>query len=281
MFLHTYHPNPILLNFGLLKIYWYGFIIVIGIVIAFFISQWLLKKYQKAGLLLKSDLADITLYLLIGGLIGARLFHVISEWQYYFKNPLDILKVWNGGLWIYGAIAGGLIGFLIYARDFKKMEKFLLLDIMAPAVIIAQSIGRWGNYFNQELYGIPTNSIFGLSIDLIHRIKGFEKFSYFHPVFLYESAWCLLVGAILICLHLKKIKKYSKLSTAENSLALKKFGNIFLMYLFFYSLGRFCFEFLRIDSVFLIYSFRSTQIAALLVLIISGIFLIKKNIFHA
>ncbi|MFH1192113.1 MAG: prolipoprotein diacylglyceryl transferase [bacterium] len=271
MFLRTYHPNPILLNLGPLKIYWYGFIIVIGIFIAFAVSEWLLKKYQKSGILTEIDLADITLCLLICGLIGARLFHVISEWQYYFKNPLDIFKVWNGGLWIYGAIAVGLFGFLIYTRNFNKEKNFLLLDIIAPGIIIAQSIGRWGNYFNQELYGIPTNSIFGLPVDFIHRIKGFEIFFYFHPVFLYESLWCLLVGITFIYLHLVRIKR--KETNANYRI---KAGNIFLLYLFLYSLGRFYFEFLRIDTVFLIYSFRSTQLLALAAIVIAGIFLVKN-----
>lgn len=312
MFLHTYHPNPILLNFGPLKIYWYGFIIVVGMSVAFAISKWLLKKYQKLNFLIGINLADLALYLLIGGLLGARLFHIISEWQYYLANPFNIFKLWNGGLWIYGAIVGGLLGLLFFTHfggvntENKKKHNqifLLLLDLLAPAVIIAQSIGRWGNYFNQELYGLPTNSILGLPIDFIHRISGFENFFYFHPVFLYESLWCLLVGIILIFLHLKRIKKYStfpQFPSARNSLSiqssnvcamsasacaelkrelwLKKSGNIFLWYLFLYSLGRFFFEFLRIDNVFLIYSFRSTQIAAFLAIAISGIFLLRNKL---
>lgn len=265
MFLHTYHPNPILLNLGPVKIYWYGFFIVLGILVAFIISDLVLKAYQKkqnGSWLNKIDLADLGIYILFGGLVGARLLHVISEWEFYLKNPMDILKVWNGGLWIFGAIIGGSLGVLIYARiNFEKNEcgkitKFTL-DLIAPGLVLAQAIGRWGNYFNQELYGLPTKLPWGIPISIVHKVTDFTEYSYFHPVFLYESFFCLIVFLILIKLHAMRLKN-------ENS---RGFDCIFLVYLFLYSLGRFGLEFLRIDTVSMLFGLRITQITALLAIL--------------
>lgn len=285
MFLHSYHPKSILLEFGPVRIYWYGFFIVLGIFVAFAVTRWLLEKYGRIKnhplpLLIKdgNQIVDLSVYLIIGGLVGARLAHVIAEWQYYISRPLEIFKIWNGGLWIYGAIAGGFAWLLVYVccnkggsfrqdggqascrLQFGKRKRELwdvfklLLDILAPGLVFAQAIGRWGNYFNQELYGLPTRLPWGIPIDAIHRISGFTGSEFFHPVFLYESLWCVIVGVVLLRMHNRRF-------TSPNPSFVRR-GMIFLRYLFLYSFGRFIFEFLRIDPVPMVFGVRITQIAA-------------------
>ncbi|MFC1612904.1 prolipoprotein diacylglyceryl transferase [Patescibacteria group bacterium] len=299
MFLHTYTPQPILFKLGPVKVYWYGFLIVIGILIAFFISQWLLKKYKlMIGEVLKDvNLIDLSVYLLIGGLIGARVFHIIAEWNYYFLHPLDVFKIWNGGLWIYGAIYGGFAGLLIYSKrkNFPKKKISFLLDLLAPGIIFAQAIGRWGNYFNQELYGLPTKVFIGLPIEFVNRVSNFSEFSYFHPVFFYESIWCLAVGLILIWMHFYRLRNtppYPPTPTRRAGLikgggedghclssvrgeSFYSYGNIFLWYIFLYSFGRALIEFIRIDTVPLIFGIRSTQVVAILFMLLAGILIFK------
>jgi len=287
----TYSPQPILFELGPIKIYWYGFFIVVGIVIAFFITKWLLSKYKCAiGEVVKDiDLIDLSVYLLIGGLIGARVFHIVAEWNYYFLHPLDVFKVWNGGLWIYGAIYGGVAGLLMYAkrRKFPKKKISFLLDLLAPGMVFAQAIGRWGNYFNQELYGTATDSFVGIPINVVNRVSGFAEFSHFHPTFFYESVWCLAVGCILILAHFYRLKgtpprqyggqAYPPLikGGGENTL-LRNVGRIFLGYIFLYSFGRVLIEFIRIDTVPLIFGIRSTQVVAVVFMVLAG-FLIFFN----
>lgn len=261
MFLHTIYPQSVLLQFGPIKIYWYGVFIVVGILAAYMLSAYLLKKYGQRDI----DLADLTLYLLIGGLLGARFFHVLSEYRYYSENPMNIFKIWHGGLWIYGALIGGGLGLWIYAgqKKFNFSKILFMLDVLAPGIIFAQSLGRWGNYFNQELYGLPTSLPWGIPISYANRVNPYLEFTYFHPAFLYESLWCLIVGIILLGTHYYHISQGAQ----------KKAGNIFLWYLFLYSSGRFCFEFLRLDPVATIWVMRLTQIMAALIMLIS-IFLI-------
>lgn len=305
MFLHSHHPNPILVEFGPVRIYWYGLFIVVGIFVAFAVTRWLLEKYGRIKnrplpRLIKdgNQIVDLSVYLILGGLVGARLAHVIAERQYFISRPLEIFKVWNGGLWIYGAIAGGLVGLFAYVRKYtpptplKRGDKSrnvsllespseplfsraegkpacagrgyvirFLLDILAPGLVFAQAIGRCGNYFNQELYGLPTKMPWGIPIDTIHRVSGFAGNEFFHPVFLYESVWCAIVGVILLWMHNQRVK-HASLPSPEVGLEERNLGTIFLWYLFLYSFGRFIFEFLRIDLVPMVLRIRITQIAA-------------------
>ncbi|MFH1030783.1 MAG: prolipoprotein diacylglyceryl transferase [bacterium] len=281
MFLHSYHPNPVFLQIGPIRIYWYSFFIVLGIITAFIATNWLLSKKQANNAFCEGniDLTDLSIYLLIGGLFGARFLHVLAEWRVYIVKPLDIFKIWNGGLWIYGAILGGALSVVIFViKKIKKCsvsetwEKIkCLLDLLAPGIILAQAIGRWGNYFNQELYGLPTNLPWGIPIDTLHKVPEFTNNIFFHPIFLYESLWCGLIGIILLWLNRKKI-------ASIDSSFLKR-GSIFLLYLFLYSLGRFFFEFLRIDPVPQFCGIRITQLVAGAVVATSGFFLFKNEYF--
>lgn len=221
---------------GPLKIYFYGIIIMIGVLAAVWISS---KEAQRRGL--DSEIVwDMVPWLLIVGIIGARLWHVLTPSQsmgvgfdYYLSHPLQILNTRQGGLGIPGAVIGGLIALLVYTKK-KGLDLLTWTDIVAPGLALAQAIGRWGNFFNQELYGPPTNLPWAIFIDEAHRLPGYEAFSRFHPMFLYESLWNIFNFFLLLSISRKH---------KDQLIA----GDIFLVYLVVYPLGRFLLEFIRID----------------------------------
>jgi len=212
---------------GPIIIGWYGIMITLGVTAAITIS---VIEAKRRGLSTE-HLLNMALFILPLGIIGARLYHVIDEWSFYSQNPG--LIVGGRGLGIFGAIIGGAVGLLIYTR-WKGLSTLRWLDIVAPGLILAQAIGRWGNFFNQELYGYPTDLPWGIYIDPAHRLSGYEAFSHFHPLFLYESLWNVL-GCILLLLVGRRFK--------ERLLN----GDIFFLYVIYYSVGRFFLEGLKID----------------------------------
>ncbi|PKL72397.1 prolipoprotein diacylglyceryl transferase [Candidatus Kuenenbacteria bacterium HGW-Kuenenbacteria-1] len=256
-FLHNYHPKAILFYLGMLNIYWYGLGYVAGIFGGILIILKLNNKIEKI------ILWDLFFWLIIFGLLGARFYYVILNFEYYWQNPLDIFKIWQGGMAIYGAIIAGLITLFFYCRR-CKLNFWFLCDIFAFALVFGQMIGRWGNYFNQELYGLPTNLAWGIPIDLKNRIVGYENFDFFHPTFLYESLGCLIILLILFFLYKKIPRIYGT-------------GNIFLIYLILYSTLRFILEFLRIDSTLIILGIRWSQILSIILILISVRFLYRKK----
>ena len=222
---------------GPLKIYFYGIIIMIGVLAAVWIAVVESKRRE-----LDSEIVwDMVPWLLILGIVGARLWHVFTPSQsmgvgpeYYFSHPLEILNTRNGGLGIPGAIIGGIAALFIYTK--RKGLKFLTwADIIIPGVALAQAIGRWGNFFNQELYGPPTNLPWGITIDLAHRLPGYEGFSTFHPMFLYESIWNLFNFFLLLTIGRTKEEKLLP-------------GDLLYIYMIVYAIGRFGLEFLRLDA---------------------------------
>ena len=225
------------ITIGPLKIYFYGIIVMIGVLAA----VWVAVKESKRRGLDSEYIWDMVPWLLILGIIGARLWHVFTPSQsmgvgpeYYFSHPLEILNTRNGGLGIPGAVLGGIIALLIYTK--RKGLKFLTwADIIIPGVALAQAIGRWGNFFNQELYGPPTNLPWAISIDLAHRLPGYESYATFHPMFLYESIWNLFNFFLLLTLA----------QTKEDKLVP---GDLLFIYLIVYPIGRFALEFLRLDA---------------------------------
>lgn len=225
------------ISIGPIKIYFYGIIIMLGVLAAVWVS---IKEAERREL--DSEFVwDMVPWLLILGIVGARLWHVFTPSQsmgvgpeYYFSNPLQILNTRRGGLGIPGAVIGGLLALLIFTKR-KGLKLLTWADIIVPGLALAQAIGRWGNFFNQELYGPPTNLPWAVTIDAAHRLAGFEEFSTFHPMFLYESIWNLFNFFLLLMLG-RKIK--------EKLLP----GDLLYIYLIVYPIGRFLLEFIRLDA---------------------------------
>ena len=219
--------------FGKIEIRWYGILIAVGLVIAIMIAYYL-AKYRN----LKADeVINFAPFAIIGGIIGARLLHVLVNIPYYAKNPSFIFAYRQGGLAIQGVIIGGVIALIIFAKV-RKISFWALADAIAPGLAIAQSIGRWGNYFNQEAFGRPTSAKIGIFIAPENRPIDYINSEYFHPTFLYESIANLILFIILIFMHSwfkKKPEKYPN-------------GLIFNVYLIIYSLYRIFIESYRIDS---------------------------------
>jgi len=207
-------------------------------------------------------------WVLIFGLVGARAYHVLHFLEFYRANPVSVLFVWNGGLGIFGALLGGLLGLWVWARQkpaaFRRVKE--LLDVVAPGIALGQAIGRLANFFSQELYGWPTDLPWGIYIRPENRFPGLENFEYFHPLFLYECLWSLLNFIILMeILRRSKIKNW--LLTGER----------FLFYISFYALGRFFLEGLRIEGWTLapLSGVRVAQLLSILIIfgsIILGVF---------
>lgn len=270
-FLHTFEPEPILITIGPINIYWYGLFIVLGIIAAI-LTIFKLASYYKVS---KDIIIDTAFWIIINGIIGARIYHVLLEFSYYLDNPLNIFKLWQGGLAIHGSlIAGGITAWILTKKN--KLNFWQLAAISAPGLALAQAIGRWGNYFNQELFGKPTNLPWGIPIEAGNRISGFFSYKYFHPTFLYESIGNFIIFIILIHAHWFIIKKQK---SEEKYYILISFG-----YLVLYSILRFGLEFIRIDKTPEFHGLRFPQIISLAVIALSilalGVYL-KKNKKHA
>ncbi|HNV12438.1 MAG TPA: prolipoprotein diacylglyceryl transferase [bacterium] len=243
-FLHNFEPDPVLLSLSFIKIYWYGFFMVLAIVSALIVVLLLAKIYK----INKDDLFDLSFYLIIFGVIGARIYDVFLEWRYYLENPFDVFKIWQGGLAIHGGILAGIIVlyFFVKKKKIRGLEYnsfwndfFSVSFLIVPGLALAQAIGRWGNYFNQELFGKPTSVSWGIPINLINRPPEYVFEEFFHPTFLYESLGSLLIFVILLFLHFYFLKKKKS-----------NFNSKFLItavYLILYSILRFSLEFIRID----------------------------------
>lgn len=214
-------------NIGPITIQFYGICISLGILAALLYAFY--EAHRRGENL--DHVVNMALVIIPLGIIGARLYHVIDYWSYYSQNLIEIFG--GRGLGIYGAIIGGVIGVLIYC-NWKKLPPLRWMDIIAPGLILAQAIGRWGNFFNQELYGYPTDLPWGIYIEPSHRLAGFEAYTHFHPMFLYESLWNLLGFAILFFVN----RKYGKRLLD---------GEVIIAYFMYYSVGRFILEGMKID----------------------------------
>ncbi len=220
------------------EIYLYGVVIALGFLLAIFYVRRRVKEFGT-NFDLVTDAILITVPIAI---VCARVYYVIFSWDVYRDNPISALYIWEGGLAIYGGVIGAILGLILFAK-FRKQKLTPYLDMMSLGLLIGQSVGRWGNFFNREAYGAEITNSFFLRMGLIDKTTGLVR--YWHPTFLYESVWNL-VGLIL--LHfLSKKRKYD--------------GQVFLAYLAWYGLGRVWIEGLRTDSLYL-GSFRVSQLLA-------------------
>lgn len=224
---------------GPFEVHWYGILIGIGVLVAFVLG---LREGKKRGV--PEDLFyDLIIWGVPAGIIGARLYYVIFEWDFFSQNPAMITHVWEGGLAIHGGLIGGVIVGILVCRHYK-INFWNIADIAGPSFAIAQAIGRWGNFVNQEAYGYETNVPWAMYIDGAYR----------HPTFLYESIWDLLNFGFLLWLRRRKNIKS---------------GEVFLAYLGFYSVGRAIIEGFRTDSLML-GNFRVAQLISIAIIIVAA-----------
>ena len=247
--------NPVAFEIFGQPIRWYGIIIASGVLVAFFVSYLLAKKKE-----LDFDIIiDGFLWSFPFAIIGARLYYVIFEYKNY-HSFIDIINIRNGGLAIHGGLIGGLVVAYIFTK-IKKINFFEYIDVIMPGVILAQAIGRWGNFMNQEAHGGPVSQEFISKFPQFIQDGMLINGTYYHPTFLYESVWNLIVFAILIFILYKKKKQH---------------GIVIGSYLILYSLGTFFIEALRTDSL-MFFGLRVAQIISLLGIVI-GIILILRAI---
>jgi prolipoprotein diacylglyceryl transferase len=240
-------PDQGVWNIGPVPLRAYALFIIAGILVGVFVGD---RRWRARGGA-EGQIADIALWAVPFGIVGARLYHVATDWTTYFgpdgSGIVAALKLWQGGLGIWGAIAGGALGAWIAVKR-KGLLLPPLADALAPGIAFAQAIGRWGNYFNQELFGRPTTVPWALEIDTLNRPDGYEAFETFHPTFLYESLWCILVAVVVIW--------------ADRRFTMGH-GRVFALYVALYCLGRVFIESVRIDT--------ATQIAGLRINIFTAV----------
>ena len=240
-------PGGILLNFGFISIKWYGFLISISVLLGLFIS----KKLSKLRNIDPEYISELLPSLILFSIIGARAYYVIFEWSKYsgtnfltsfeiFNRSIQIpsfLAIWEGGIAIHGGLIGGLLSITFFCKS-KNIQLKSFSDVLIPSVILGQSIGRWGNFFNNEAFGVPTNLPWKLFIPIQNRPLEFINYEFFHPTFLYESLWNLLIFILLIIIFFK-----------QNKSNLIRPGLVTCLYLISYSFGRFWIEALRTDPL--------------------------------
>ncbi|WP_448562081.1 prolipoprotein diacylglyceryl transferase [Trichothermofontia sp.] len=230
-------PGPILVELGPLTIRWYGLLIASAVLIGVTLSQWLAKQRRVDP----EAIADLAVWLVVGAIPAARLYYVLFQWRAYADDPLQAFAIWKGGIAIHGAIFGGMLATVLFCRR-RQLSFWQMADLIAPSVILGQAIGRWGNFFNSEAFGRPTDLPWKLYIPLEHRPLAYRSFEYFHPTFLYESLWNLGVFGLLLGIFLWDSRQPQPRC---------KPGTLFLIYWVAYSLGRVWIEGLRTDSLML------------------------------
>ena len=253
-------PTNSAIGIGPLTVHYYALCIIVGVAVAIWLGNKRYRAYANNSEQSIGVVADVAIYAVPAGIIGGRIYHVItSPAQYFGENgePIDALKIYQGGLGIWGAISlGALVAWFGYrkrAKDLDLPSFRLFLDALAPGILIAQAIGRIGNWFNGELFGRPFSGSWALEIPVSKRPIGYLQYETFHPTFLYETIWCLLVAALLIWLTPKL-----------------KAGQSFAIYVALYCVGRFAIESLRIDDANEILGLRVNLWTALIVGLIAS-----------
>lgn len=253
-------PGEIAVKIGIITIHWYGIIICLSVLSGIYIVKKLSDKFD-----ISQDTAyDISFYALVSSVIGARFYFVLLNLPYYLNFPNEIFMIWQGGISIHGAILAGALTLFAYSK-IHSVNFFKLTDLFVPALALGQSIGRWGNFFNSEAFGLPTNLPWKLYIPLDKRPEHFINYEFFHPTFLYESIWNFLVFLILIYLVRIKLKL--------------NIGVITFVYILLYSIGRSFIELLRVDSVLNFYGLPFAFIVSsiLIVIAVIGLLFVKNK----
>ena len=255
-------PSSNSIGLGAITIHYYALSILVGILVALALGSY---RWKRSGGV-SFELYDLAIYVIPAGILGGRIYHVITTPELYFGSSghfQNAFKIWEGGMGIWGAVAlGTAVAFLYFKSKPRSVSFPAALDALAPGILIAQGIGRWGNWFNHELFGSPTTLPWGLKIPPADRPTGYSQFSTFHPTFLYESLWCFICALIILVLpRVKKLKP----------------GNTFLLYIFLYCLGRMGIEALRIDFAHRILGLRLNVWVALIGAGVSALFIFKRE----
>lgn len=255
--------SQIFLNLGFIKIRYYGAIMALAIGIGYLFTKLIASKYYKENVnldILSGLFPIVTMF----GLLGGRLYYVLLDYYYYIQHLNEIFAVWLGGLSIHGAILGGFISGVIYLR-LKKQKILPYADVFAYGLLLGQALGRWGNYFNIEAYGAPTNLPWKLYVPIFYRDLKYLNYEYFHPTFLYESIWNLLCFIALFFGLRRFVQKYE--------------GVNFFLYLILYSVGRIFIEKLRLDSVLYVFNLPIAILVSMIIIVVSifSICLIIRN----
>ncbi len=250
-----------------LQFHWYGFLIALGVIAGLYVSEYLFNRELSAEKK-KTDAVffwQLVPFVIVGGLIGSRAWHVATDFQLYAGHLQDVFAVWNGGLSIIGTLIGAAFSFFLFFKLNPQWTKYerTVLDVSVFGLALGQAIGRIGNYINEELYGLPTHLPWGIPIDLGHRLPGYESYTIFHPLFAYEALLLLLFMAVAWELHKNVLKIGS--------------GLLFVFYIVYYSWIRFGLDFLRIDKASSpILGLGVNQVVLLVVGILSVGFLLKR-----
>lgn len=256
-------PGPLVFQLGPFALRWYGLLIALAVLLGLGLAT----RLAKARGIDPAVVADLLPVLVLGAVLGARIYYVALEWRQYAGNWADVFAIWRGGIAIHGALIGGLIATVLYCR-LRRLAFWPLVDVLVPAVALGQAIGRWGNFFNSEAFGLPTDLPWKLRIPAESRPPEFLGELYFHPTFLYESLWNLSVCALLLWLFR---------AASRNRIQLPA-GALSCIYLMAYSSGRVWIEGLRIDPLcvfgsapFCTGGLRMAQLVSLLLIALGGI----------
>ncbi len=251
-------PGDIAFSVGSVSVYYYGVIMAVSLFAGVLVARFVVAKFYSE--ITPETIYDISPHIIIGAILGARIYYCLLSYNYYAQNPFEIVKLWHGGISIHGAIIGGLIGGIIYAKK-HKLPVLKLCDIFSYGLVLGQAIGRWGNFFNSEAFGRPSENFLKLYIPIYKRPLEYLQYNYFHPTFLYESILDVCIFLILFFV----IRKFTK----NND------GIIFFSYLILYSIVRIAIEQVRIDSILNIFGIPIAQIASILIILISTILMIR------
>ena len=252
-------PSQILCTICGVNIYYYGVIMAAAISVGTLFSDWAGTKFFG---LKKETIIDLAPYLVIFGILGARLYYCALNYDFYLRFPTEIIAIRHGGISIHGAIFGGAIGLWLFSIR-HKLSALKLFDVCALGLPLAQAIGRWGNFFNSEAFGRPTNLMWKLYIAPQYRPIPYQDCEYFHPTFLYESILDLCIFTVLLLLAKKKY--------------IKKDGNLALIYLILYSIVRIFVESLRLDSVKYIFGMPVAIFVSIGIIIVSTLILLRRK----
>lgn len=251
-------PGEIAFSVGPLTIYYYGIIMALSICLGIFTAHFVCKKYYPG--INAEVIYDISPHIIIGAIIGARLYYCALSSDYYLLHPLEIFQIWQGGISIHGAVLGGLVTGVLYSKK-HKLPVLKICDIFSYGLVLGQALGRWGNFFNSEAFGLPYEGFLKLYIPIYKRPLEYMQFNYFHPTFLYESICDIIIFLILYFIIRKRTQG--------------KDGMVFFAYLILYSNVRIVLEHLRVDSVLNVYGVPVAQLVSIIFILLSVVAILK------